>query len=263
MIDRTSMRLDGKVAVVTGGGTGIGAATARLFARADARVVIATLPGRGGDTTAEAIERDGGAARFVATDIGDAAQVRAMIAATLAHYGQLDILFNNAGVGVAAPFWELSDDAWDYALRVNLTGHFLCAKYAAPHLIARGGGAIVNMSSVLAHATNRGMAAYSAAKAAVIGMTRAMALDGAPHNIRVNAILPGSIDTPLMWEGYAADELPRIAYEAAAAVPLGRVAPPEEVASAVLFLASPASSLITGATLVADGGLLAKIATEY
>jgi NAD(P)-dependent dehydrogenase (short-subunit alcohol dehydrogenase family) len=257
------MRLDGQVAIVTGGGTGIGKATAQLFARVGAKVVIANRRANTGEEVMREIIDEGGEASFISTDVSNPAQVQQMVQHTLDTYGRLDILFNNAGLGIVAPFWELSDEDWDFVIGVNLSGHFYCAKYAVPHMLRQGGGVIVNMSSVLAYATNPGMTAYTTTKTGIVGMTKAMALDLARRNVRVNCIVPGSIDTPMMWQGYPEVELPRIAREAAEAVPVGRVAPPEEIASAVLFLVSPAASLVTGTTLTVDGALLAKIATEY
>jgi NAD(P)-dependent dehydrogenase (short-subunit alcohol dehydrogenase family) len=263
MTDVSTMRLDGQVAIVTGGGTGIGAATAKLFAEVGASVVIANRRASTGEAVVKEIEGAGGTATFISTDVSDPAQVRAMVDHAIEQYGRLDILFNNAGLAIVAPFWELSDEDWQFVVAVNLSGHFYCAKYAVPHMLEQGGGAIVNMSSVLGYATNRGMTAYTSTKTGIVGMTKAMALDLADKNIRVNCIVPGSIDTPMMWDSYPSEELSRIEREAAEAVPVGRVAPPEEIASAVLFLVSPAASLVTGTTLIADGALLTKIATEY
>ncbi len=261
--DHSEIALDGQVAIVTGGGTGIGEATAKAFAWAGARVVIANRRASTGEKVVDEIKQEGGEATFISTDVGDVAQVQGMIRHAIDTYGQLDILFNNAGISLVGPFWEISDGDWEHLIAVNLSGQFYCAKYAVPHMLDRGGGAIVNMSSVLAYATNPGMAAYTASKAGIIGMTKAMALDLAKKNIRVNCIVPGSIDTPMMWADYPAVDLPKIEREAAEAVPVGRVAPPSEIASVVLFLVSPAASLVNGTTLIADGALLAKIATEY
>ena len=263
MADVSNMRLDGQVAIVTGGGSGIGEATAKLFARVGASVVVANRRKSMGTKVVEDIEQAGGAASFFPTDVSDPEQVQALINHTLETFGRLDILFNNAGLAVVGPFWEMSDEDWEYVVAVNLSGHFYCAKYAVPHMIKQGGGAIVNMSSVLGYATNPGMTIYTSTKTGIVGMTKAMALDLAKKNVRVNCIAPGSIDTPMMWDGYPPEDMERIMGEAAEAVPIGRVAPPEEIASAVLFLVSPAASLVTGTTLIADGALLAKIATEY
>lgn len=261
--DIANMRLDGQVAIITGGGTGIGASTAKLFARQGAKVVIANRRVETGEPVVNEILEQGGEALFVSTDVADIKQIRAMVHHAHDTYGRIDILFNNAGFGTMAPFWEIADEEWKRVISVNLTGQFMCAKYAVPHMLALGGGSIVNMSSVLGYATFPGMTAYTTAKAGIIGMTRAMALDLARENIRVNCIVPGSTDTPMMWQGYPPEEVSRIEKEAAEAVPIGRVALPEEIASAVLFLVSPAASLITGTTLIADGGLLARIATDY
>lgn len=261
--DFSSMRLNGQVAIVTGGGTGIGAATAKVFAVAGATVVIANRRASTGEQVVKDIDKEGGEAIFISTDVKDPVQVEAMVQYTIDTYGRVDILFNNAGLAVAVPFWLMSCEEWDHLITTNLSGQFYCAKFVIPYMLNQGGGVIVNMSSVLGYAANPGTSAYSASKAGVIGMTKAMALDLARKNVRVNCIVPGAIDTPMMWQSYPKEELPEIEQDAAESIPVGRVASPEEIASAVLFLVSPAASLVTGTTLIADGALLAKLASDY
>lgn len=261
--DFSRMRLDGQVAIVTGGGTGIGAATAKVFAVAGSKVVIANRRASTGEKVVKDIEKEGGEAIFISTDVKEPAQVEAMVQNTIDTYGRIDILFNNAGLVVVAPFWEMSCEEWDHLITTNLSGQFYCAKLVIPHMLNQGSGAIVNMSSVLGYAANPGTTAYSASKAGIIGMTKAMALDLARKNVRVNCIVPGAIDTPMMWKDYSTEKISEIKKDAAESIPVGRVASPEEIAGAVLFLVSPAASLVTGTTLIADGALLAKLASDF
>lgn len=249
------MRLSGKTAIVTGGSMGIGRAIAERFAREGARVVLASRNAEMGEAVAAAIRAVGGEAGFVRTDVSDEEQVRALVEATLARYGGLDILVNNAGI--AAPWGSVTDVSyadWRQVLATNLDSIFLCSKHAIPALIARGGGSIVNLSSVLGHGVVRGFPAYCASKGGLELLTRQMALEYARHNVRVNAIAPGFIATPMFETGHPEEEKVLIARQH----PLGRVGRPEEVANAALFLASDEASFITGATLVVDGGLLTQ-----
>ena len=254
--------LAGKVALITGAGAGIGRATARVFAEAGAAVGLCDIVEAAGAEVARAVERDGGRALFVRADVADPDAVRRFVDQVARAFGRVDVVVNNAGVSSPrASVQELPEAEWQRVLAVNLNGHFYCAKYAVPHLLRAGGGAIINTASVLAQATLPGGVAYSTSKAAVIGFTRALAHDLGPHGIRVNCLLPGSTDTPMMWQGVSASERVAVEAEVATAQPLGRVARPEEIARVALFLASDAASFVTGAAVVVDGGLLTRIAT--
>jgi NAD(P)-dependent dehydrogenase (short-subunit alcohol dehydrogenase family) len=252
-----SMQLVGKVAIVTGAGSGIGRAVAVRFAGEGASVVAAGRTLATVEETAAAIVRAGGAARAVAADVGNSRDVRQLVEAAVEAYGRLDVLVNNAGVGgPGKPLADTSDEEWDRVIDTNLRGCFLCMREAWPHL--RGGGAIVNISSVLAEATLPGCTAYTASKAAIIGLTRAAALEMAGDGVRVNCILPGSIDTPMMWEGL--DQVGRrtAEMEVAKAAPLNRVGDPDEIARVALFLVGDGSAFMTGAPVLVDGGLMTR-----
>ena len=258
------MKLQGKVAIVTGAGSGIGRATAQTFAQEGAKVIVAERNAATGLETTELIHRAGGEALNVPTDVSQSGQVQNLIKLAMETYGRLDTLVNNAGIaGSYKPFYEMDEADWDIVLDINLKGHFLCARYAVPEMIAGGGGTIVNVSSALAYLALPNCTAYCASKAGIIGLTKAMALDLARRNIRVNCVVPGSVDTPLMWESLTAQERIEIEPLAADAEPLGRIADPVEIARAVLFLAGDDSSFITGAPLAVDGGLLSKLAAPH
>jgi NAD(P)-dependent dehydrogenase (short-subunit alcohol dehydrogenase family) len=255
------MKVVDKVAIVTGGGRGIGRAIARLFAAEGARIVAAARTEAEGEETVLLIRDDGGEARFVRTDVSKDADVRALVEETVRIYGRLDVLVNNAGIGGAGkPLAEMSEAEWDEVIDTNLKGTYLGMRYAIPHLKAQGGGAIVNFSSVLAHSALPGGSAYTATKAAIIGLTKAVALEVGRDNIRVNCILPGSTDTPMLWEGLSDAERIEVAPAVAAAAPLNKIGTPEEIAQVALFLATDASSFMTGAPVLVDGGLLTRIA---
>lgn len=246
------MLLEGKVAVVTGAGSGIGAAIARLFAAEGAKVVIGDLADSGA-ALADELAGAGFAAAFQHVDVTDEASVAALMQVAVAHFGRLDILVANAGIPERkSPIHELDLDDWKRVIDVDLTGVALCNKYAARAMLATGGGAIVNMASILAHVGQENSNAYSAAKAAVVNLTRSVALTYARRGIRANCVSPGYVDTPLLAR------LPEAIRQAMLVrQPIGRLGRPDEIAEVVAFLASDKASIITGACINADGGYTA------
>ncbi len=248
-------RLQGKVAVVTGAAKGIGKAVAEVFAGEGAKVVLADVDREGGEAAAAAIRSAGGEARFQACDVGDKAEVEALIAAAVEAYGRLDVAVPNAGVVVAKDFLELEEEDWDRTLRVNLKGVFLTGQAAARQMVAQGGGgAIVNMSSINGVVAIPTIAPYVSSKGGVNQLTKAMALALAPHGIRVNAIGPGTIATEM---GRAVLNDPEKYRNAMSRTPLGRMGEPEEIGRVAVFLATADSSYLTGQTIYPDGGRLA------
>jgi NAD(P)-dependent dehydrogenase (short-subunit alcohol dehydrogenase family) len=255
------MQLDGKVAIVTGAGRGIGRAIACLFAAEGAAIVVAARTAAEGEETVTLVQQAGGQARFTPTDVSQDAQVRDLVTETVQSFGRVDILVNNAGIGgPGKPLDETSEVEWDRVIDTNLKGCYLGMRYAIPHMRSAG-GAIVNLSSVLAELTLPGCTAYTASKAAIIGLTKATALEVGRDGIRINCILPGSTDTPMMWEGLTETERIEVEPLVAGAAPLGKVGQPAEIARVALFLVSDASSFMTGASVLVDGGLLTRIAT--
>ncbi len=254
------MRLQGKVAVITGGGSGIGKATAILFAREGAKVVIGNRNVEAGEATVRQIRAAGGVCDFVRTDVTIAADVQHLIESAVQRHGGLDCLFNNAGINMAGSVVEVSEADWDYTLDVNLKSVFLGCKYALPHLIARGGGTIINDSSNAGLIGRPNDPVYCASKHGIIGLTKSMALRHGPQNVRVNAICPGPVESQMMVEGREAlGDAAKFDKLAASQTALKRIGPAEEVAELVAFLASDAARNITGAAIPTDGGKTAGI----
>jgi NAD(P)-dependent dehydrogenase (short-subunit alcohol dehydrogenase family) len=257
-VDKILMKLQDKVALITGGTSGIGEATALLFAKEGAKVVIAGRSADRGSNIVEKIRRDAGEAIFVKTDVSASQDCRNAVDETIAAFGRLDILFNNAGVFYAHDVVECTEEEWDLQLDINLKGTFLMSKFALPGMIARGSGVIVNNSSGWGLVGGDKAVAYCASKGGVVLLTKAMAIDHGPQGIRINCICPGDVDTPMLPEDARFRGMKWDEYMAGAANrPLRRVGTPQEIAKAVLFLAGEDSSFMTGAALVVDGGGIA------
>jgi len=246
----------GKVALVTGGGSGLGRATAIAFAKAGARVVVQDIADKGGRETVGLIEEAGGEAFYIHADVRDEAAVAAMVAEAAGRFGRLDFAFNNAGISGGAGLDEFWDTPiFDNTFAINARGVFLCMKYEVPQMLKTGGGAIVNTASV-AGINGTGHPSYIGSKHAVIGLTKSVAMLCATQNIRVNAVCPAAIDTPMVQDMTERD--PNNAKLIAKLHPMKRIGQPHEVADAVLFLCSERASFITGHPLAVDGGTLAR-----
>src|SRR5438128_9133531 len=253
------MRLKDKVSLITGGGSGIGRAAALLFAQEGALIAIADKRGASAHKVAAECSAKGAQAIGVEADVSKAADVKRMIDATLAKFGRLDVLVNNAGYGIAGSVVETDEADWDALIAVNVRGVFLCSKYAIPVMQRNGGGVIVNTASVVAAVGIANRAAYCASKGAVAALTRAIAIDHVGDNIRCNAVAPGTIDTPYFTEILANSANPDAVRKALAARQLlGRLGTPEEIAAGILFLASDESRFATGTILTLDGGMTAQ-----
>lgn len=247
----TLQRFTNKIVIVTGAANGIGRAIALRFGSEGAQVVVNDISSKGAEATTQAIIDQGGLAVPAIADVSDKTQVDSLFDSILERFKTVDVLVNNAGlVNVERHFLEADEEWWDHVLSVNLKGTFLCSLRAAKIMARRRQGVIISMSSGGASHSHRGMAAYDASKGGIKSLTRAMALDLAPYGIRVNALVPGSIDTQGMS--------PEIKRERGMAIPLGRVGEPEDMAGPAAFLASDDASYVTGHTFAIDGGLLAQ-----
>jgi len=251
-------RLEGKIALVTGGSSGIGRASALVFVREGAKVVIADVNVKGGEETLRMIKEAGGEAIFVRTDVSEASQVEALVKKAVDTYGRLDCAFNNAGVEPAQGMGALADcpeEEWDRVININLKGVWLCMKYEIPQMLKQGGGAIVNTSSV-AGLIGGGLSAYVASKHGIVGLTKTGALDYAGAGIRVNAICPGGARTPMLDSLISGN--PEIEAAICQVHPIGRFAEPAEIAEAAAWLCSNEASFVTGIAMPVDGGLVAR-----
>ena len=250
-------RLDNKIALVTGAGSGIGRATALVFAREGAKVVVSDIVVEGGQETVQQIEAAGGEAIFVKADVSQAADVETLVAKTVETYGRLDCAFNNAGIeGGVKPTIDCTEEEFDRTIAVNLTGVWLCMKYEIQQMLSQGGGTIVNTASAAGLVGFPGLPDYVASKHGVVGLTKTSALEYAKSGIRVNAVCPGVIQTPMVERG--AQLSPGFDELAVSMEPVGRFGQPAEIGEAVVWLCSDAASFVTGIPMQVDGGLVAQ-----
>ncbi len=253
------MKLDQRIAVITGAGSGIGQAMARLFAREGARILAADVNESAAQETARMVTEAGGTGQAFAGDVSRPDAVRAMIDAAIAAFGRIDILCNNAGIGSTTDVVECEPEEWDRVMTVNVKSVYLGCKYAIPHMLAQGGGVILNTASVAGMVGLPKRASYSASKGAVIALTRQVAVEYVEQGIRVNCLCPGTVDSP--WVGRLlkqADDPVAARQALVARQPLGRLGTPDEIAAAALYLVSDDAAFITGTGLVIDGGLTAR-----
>ena len=249
-------QLEGKVSLITGGGSGIGKASALAFAREGSKVVVADVNVDGGEQTVRLIQDTGGEATFVRADVANSSDVSAMVSHAVQTYNRLDCAFNNAGVsGGPGRVHEYTEENWSRVLDINLTGVWLCMKYEIIQMLNQGGGAIVNTASVMGLVGGSRSPAYGATKHAVVGLTRTGAVDYAQEGIRINAVCPGYIRTPMIEQGILLD--PGAEERVVSRHPMHRLGTPEEIAEAVVWLCSDAASFVTGHAMTVDGGYVA------
>ena len=252
------MRLGGKVAIVTGAGSGIGRAATNLFATEGAKVVVADVEPSLGRKTVEEISKNGGTAVQAVVDVSKANEVRALIKTCISNFGKLAVLFNNAGIeGPAGSLWKMKEKDWNRVMDVNLKSVFLGCKYAIPHM-KRTKGSIINTASELGLVGSTSRPAYSASKGGIIALTKSLALQCAPYGIRVNCICPGATETPLLMRFVGEKQRDRKLQKVTREIPLRRLGKPIDIAYAALYLASEESSFVTGSVLVVDGGSTAQ-----
>lgn len=252
-------RVRGKVAIVTGAAMGIGKACAQLLAREGARVVLTDVDAAAGEKTAAAIRAEGGEAIFIEHDVSSESGWQAVIAQTLQAFGSVHVLVNNAGIGGTSSIENTTFEQWRKLMSINCDGVFLGTKYAFPEIKRSGGGSIVNMSSILGFTGNADAASYCASKGAIRLLAKAVALEGAKFNVRVNSVHPGYIETPMVQRHIASMPDEQAARKAIADLhPMGHLGEPDDIAYGVLYLASDESKFVTGSELVIDGGYLAR-----